>query len=221
MDWFLSGTSDVLLPEGGGRRPVREMERSESDLEARAPYFCERCDESIPLAALAAGRARLVYGLSFCVRCAPLLEEERYQIYFCDRCGVSIPLERIEGGEALAGDGHVYCVRCRRRRPRLDRRTLLPAVGLVVAGALAVLVPRLWPTSVTAAGPDFETALREAESLLDERLGAIVIERRLRRARLDAWTRSLAEEASRLESLGERVLALMTPEDGSPPTDRR
>ncbi len=115
MDTFFSGTSDVALPEGGGRRALREPDRSETDLEARAPYFCERCDESIPLSELAAGRARLVYGLSFCVRCSPLIEEERYQIYFCDRCEVSIPLERIEGGEALAGDGHVYCERCRRR----------------------------------------------------------------------------------------------------------
>jgi hypothetical protein len=145
MDTFFSGSSDVVLPEGGVRRSVPEPDPSATDLESHAPYFCERCDESIPLSALASGRARLVTGLAFCARCAPLLEEERYQIYFCDRCGVSIPLERIEGGEALAGDGHIYCVRCRRRSPRLARRVLPAGAVLLAAGALFLLALAIWP----------------------------------------------------------------------------
>jgi hypothetical protein len=197
MDTFFNGSSDVVLPEGVRRRAVGKADRSDSDLEARAPYFCERCDESIPLAQLASGRARLEYGLAFCARCSPLLEEDRYQIYFCDRCGVSVPLEKIEGGEALAGDGHVYCVRCRRRRPRVARWArisgLVLAVGLSVAGSVL-----LWRSPREPPPPTFASEYETVTNRIERRLAAL--SRTLGRSR-DALREHLRQMEGQQEAL--------------------
>jgi RNA polymerase-binding transcription factor DksA len=212
MDTFFSGSSDVVPPEGGSRRSPPVAERSETDLEAEAPYFCERCDESIPLSELAAGRARLVYGLPFCPRCAPLLEEERYQIYFCDRCGVSIPLERVEAGEALAGDGHVLCVRCRRRSPRVARWAGLTTAGLGVVLLLVLLVPGWRTVAPEATGPaprTFGAELDAARQRLEGRLDELGAERSGSAARTGALLTELEAQARKLDELDDRLERLV------------
>ncbi len=228
MDTFFSGSSDVALPEGGGRRTRATVDRSASDLEAGAPCFCDRCDESIPLSELAAGRARIVYGLAFCVRCFPLLEEQRYQIYFCDRCRVSIPLERIEGGEALAGDGHVYCERCRRRPSRagrIARRAAIPSASLLVLlSGVAGLI--WWPRKPPAPAPDFSTEIRAVRDRLETRLRVDCARDLTLLRALDEERATLADVIEKAGALRDRLRALGEAGPGAdsaqpPDTDRR
>jgi len=155
VDTFYSGSSDVTLPARGERAEINlPGSRSAVDPEVGGPYFCERCDQSVPSHDLAAGRALSIYGLTFCAACRPAVEAERFEIHFCDDCGVSIPLAVVEAGEAVLGDGRLVCVGCRRRPRRIVRR--LPVMIAVLAGLVLLLAaPSIsrWLTGGDGAGP--------------------------------------------------------------------
>ena len=145
MDAFYSGSSDVTLPARGERAEINLSGPPGSrDPEVGGPYFCERCDESVPSHDLAAGRALSIYGLTFCAACRPTVEAERFEIHFCDGCGVSIPLAVVEGGEAVLGDGRLVCARCRGRPQRLVR-WLRPAAWVAASVLALAAVAAGWP----------------------------------------------------------------------------
>jgi len=195
VDTFYSGSSDVTLPARGERAEINlPGPRALDDPEVGGPYFCERCDQSVPSHDLAAGRALSIYGLTFCAACRPAVEAERFEIHFCDECGVSIPLAVVEAGEAFLGDGRLACVRCRHRPRRIARR--LPLLIAILAGLILVLAaPTLIRTFNGREAPaEINTGPSEAE-------------------RIDAFQ---AEMTTRLESIDASIRELRVTLEGLP-----
>jgi len=210
LDLFFYGSQDVPPPLGGGGGPPEP------------PGVCEACSAPVQPADIEAGRARSVYGLVLCERCAQRTRpEDRIELYFCDRCQVSVPVYRVDTGEALAGDGRILCVACRERGPRL----VGPRVLLTVLFLLAVSV-----LSFVLLGPDRSAPPVKLDPLPPRAIlhparptggpdAAAIAAERSRHRRLERIHRSLEEteaglaeavgrleEAKReLESFGERV----------------
>jgi len=76
--------------------------------------FCDRCNTSIPEAALSDGSAVVRGGRAYCPSCLDAIGDESFheELHFCDRCNVSISVTEIREGRAFFREGKLYCAKC-------------------------------------------------------------------------------------------------------------
>lgn len=76
--------------------------------------FCDRCNASIPEAAIHDGTAVIRNGRGYCNACAQTFRDGSFEdeLHFCDSCNVSLSVGEIRDGQAFFKEGKLLCKSC-------------------------------------------------------------------------------------------------------------